>query len=208
MKRLSKKIWFCIFFILFFVTNISTINGLTKGGVTVSTAITRIVWSECDLNTPGEGYSYFNFTIDYSIQCPTFYKVTIATPYLCNFEANMTVDFENKNLDTYDYGWGYACMLGTIEIDPGITYQKTGYYIAINETGLTILPDGIYTVWIHLYHVPSVIYNETIVRIEEGIADIKYGSLPSVTAGFQFPSLILLGSFIISTLIVIRKRKK
>ncbi|MHA1154707.1 MAG: hypothetical protein ACTSQK_01250, partial [Candidatus Heimdallarchaeota archaeon] len=96
MKRLSKKVWFCIFFILFFVTNISTINGITKGGVTVSTAITHIVWSECDYHFPGEGYSYFNFTIDYNIQCPTFYKVTITTPHLCHFEANMTTDFANK----------------------------------------------------------------------------------------------------------------
>ncbi len=208
MKRMSKKIWIMVFFIVIIFTNTHSMRSIAYNNVTISTAITNISWSKTDLNNPGEGYSHFNFSIDFSIRNPTLHKVTIVTPYLCNFETNMTTDFANKSLDTYNYGRGYACAIGYIDVDPGITHKKSGYYIAINETELEILPDGIYTVWMFVFRVPTVVYNETILRIENGIVDIDYGSLPSVAVGYQKSFIMFFGCVVISTLIIIRKSKK
>ena len=80
--------------------------------------------------------------------------------------------------------------------------------LAINEKGLTALPDGIYTIWVFWFGVEDVTYNETIIKMENGVAEITYGDSPSVTIGFQFPIVVLLGNIIISTLIVVRKRRK
>ena len=122
--------------------------------------------------------------------------------------ANMTVDFVDENLEVYYYHYIGLCALGYIDVEPGITSEVITYMLAINEAGLTTLPDGIYTIWIFCFGVVDVTFNETIMKMENGVANVTYDGISSITVGYQFPSLVLLGSFIISTLIVIRKRNK
>jgi len=120
----------------------------------------------------------------------------------------MSLDFVDENLEAYNYGYFGLCAFGSFDVDPGISSKLAGYMLAINETGLTILPDGIYTLWVFCYGVADVIYNKTILKMENGVADITFGEVPSLTIGYQFTSLVLFGSIIISTWIIIRKRSK
>ncbi|MHA1555617.1 MAG: hypothetical protein ACTSPM_01660 [Candidatus Heimdallarchaeota archaeon] len=206
---MNKINWICVIIILIIFTSNYKIKGLYELNSPIDTGITHLTWSETEYPDPGEGYSYFNFTIDYYIHNPKLHTVRFNIPY-CNlgFMANITVDFVEENLEVYYYPCIGLCAIGQIEVEPGITHRLAGYYLAINETGLTILPDGIYTIWVFCFGVPDVTSNETILVMENGVASITYGDMPSDTIGFQFPSLVLLGSAIISAMIVIRKRRK
>ena len=206
---MSKINWISVIIILIIFTSTCKTKGVFELNSPIDTEITNLAWTNTEYSYPGEGYSYFNFTIDYNIINPSYQTVTITIPY-CNlgFLANVTVDFVDENLEVYNYGYIGLCAIGYIDVEPGITNVVTGYMLAINETGLTILPDGIYTIWIFCYGVSDVTFSETILKMENGIANITYGSVPSVSIGFPIPTLVLLGSVIISAVIVIRKRSK
>lgn len=195
--------------ILIIFANGYTIKSVYALDCPVDTGITNLTWTGTDYPEPGEGYSYFNFTIDYYIHNPKLYTVRISIPY-CNlgFMTNITADFVDESLEIYYYPYIGLCALGQIDVKPGITHQTTGYILAINETELTILPDGIYTLWVFCFGVSNVTFNETILTMDDGTANVTYANLPSDTIGFQFTSLVLLGCIIISTMIVDRKRRK
>ncbi len=209
MKRMNKIILFSVIIMLIIFANANTTKSIFGLNIPIDTGITHLSWTETEFHDPGEGYSYFNFTIDYYIHNPSLKTETITLPYSAlGFMANMTVDFVDENLAVYYYHFIAACVLGYIDVEPGITFEVVRYMLAINETGLTILPDGIYTIWIFCYGVLDVTFNETIMTMDNGAANVTFGDIPSVTIGFQFPIVVLLGSIIISTLIVVRKRRK
>ena len=78
-------------------------------------------------------------------------------------------------------------MATSLLLEPGYTYDTSERTrLLIKKTGIEQLPDGVYTFWIQDYYqystVIDILYNETVVTIENGIATIDYPDVEPTTS--------------------------
>jgi len=211
MKRMFRGL--CLIGILLVVfVQINPVSGSSTNRRVIYTAITKIGLTSFFGPELCENCTQFDFLIDYEILNPRIRKLTL--PFSClsiNLLPNISVSLDANNY-TMVYTQ-YMCLtaIGQRTFDPGITFEKTYFSLAIQNQNLTKLPNGEYTLWIYgRTWQPTVLFNETIMTISDEGTFIQYGTLPPLDIIKQKRSLVIIhtGLVLAFVYVLIHKRKR
>ncbi|MHA1305594.1 MAG: hypothetical protein ACTSPI_17980 [Candidatus Heimdallarchaeaceae archaeon] len=131
--------------------------------------ITEITSSEPDDNPLFENYTSFKIKAEVEILNRADENQTVISPDL---KLMINATLVNQSLTLVVEAMG-SCMITYDTYSPGITIENHSIKVYINQTNLTQLPDGNYTLWRPIDNGEEL---PMIIRMKSGIMNITYSS--------------------------------
>jgi hypothetical protein len=211
MKRITAKLTVTVLIIAFVIGTSHFINVEGKDLDNCETALTDLTWNDY-VDPSNASNTIFDFDIEFQFLNPNAKDVTLNFPTSNTFVANMSIEFENTSLVAYEEPMGSFPVLTNLTFELGVTKDNVGYNLTIEAPGLTVLPDGNYTIWVYDNRTtnidPIVIYHKTLLTIVDGVATIDYGTVFYTWPFGGVYTSIFFSALMLTAIVVKFKRRK
>lgn len=211
MKRITKKYLVILLVTTLVFVNSSLISVEGKDLENCATVISDLTW-DYYTDPVNSSNTAFEFLIEYQFFNPNPKDVVLTFPNQTQFIANMTFEFEYVNLTAYEEPWTAIPAAANVTYEQGVVTYNTNFTLIIEASGLVVLPDGNYSLWVYDDRVantnPVVIYYETLLVIDAGVPTINYGTVFYTWPFGSIYSAIFISALLVTAIAVkIRKRK-
>ncbi|NHK31840.1 MAG: hypothetical protein FK730_10845 [Asgard group archaeon] len=111
--------------------------------------ITKVEWRSHSYYPLDEDHSHFEFVFYFDILNPTNEIVTLEFDAGCYFSGNIVITFYERSYNYYNSTkCGQYQVVVERSFNPGITKENVTYMLSFEKKGLTVLPDGLYEMWV------------------------------------------------------------